>query len=94
MIHGLFFCAGSQGKFSLMIKLGAGAYQENMTPGRKVFDRRLEFHPFFTGNSFLYHFQLVCVSAMRKFLRWFQMILEAGVKGLQEMFKSSFCRSY
>lgn len=46
MIHGLFFffCGGSQGKFSLIIKLGAGAFQENMMPNCKVLDRSVEFH--------------------------------------------------
>ncbi len=49
MIHGLFFCEGSQGKFSLIIKLGTGALQENMLPDHKVFDRSLEFHRFLLG---------------------------------------------
>lgn len=53
MIHGLFFCGGSQGKFSLIIKLGAGAFQENMMPDRKVFDRSLEFHRFLLGMEFV-----------------------------------------
>ena len=53
MIHGLFFCAGSQGKFSLIIKSGAGGLQENMMPGRKVFERSLEFHTFLLGMEFV-----------------------------------------
>lgn len=37
MSHGLFSCGGHQGKFSLIIKLGARAFQENMMPVREVF---------------------------------------------------------
>lgn len=47
MIHGLLFCGGSQGKSSLIIKLGAGAFQKNTMPEQKVFDSSLEFHRFF-----------------------------------------------
>lgn len=36
-------------KVSLIIKLGAGAFQENAMPDHKVFDRSLEFHRFVLG---------------------------------------------
>lgn len=78
MIHGLLFCGGSQGKSSLIIKLGAGAFQKNTMPEQKVFDSSLEFHRFFffTRNGdvfFFYPVQLVCISQCdEKFLRWFQ----------------------
>lgn len=36
-------------KVSLIIKLGAGAFQENAMPDHKVFDRSLGFHRFVLG---------------------------------------------
>lgn len=98
MIHGLLFCGGSQGKSSLIIKLGAGAFQKNMMPEQKVFDSSLEFHRFLLGMEIFFFFTVfswfVLVSVMRNSLDGFSfigwMILgEAGVKGLQEIFKSS-----
>ena len=51
MIHGLFFCAGSRGKFSPIIKLGAGAFQENTMPDQKVLDGESRVSRVFTGNG-------------------------------------------
>lgn len=94
MIHGLFFCGVSQRKSSLIIKLGAGAFQENMMPNQKVLDRSLEFHRFLLGTELFHRVQLVCVTAMRNSWDGFcfkvlTILREAAMKGLEEMYKSS-----